>query len=181
MKTGKIISLNKSPKHCLSKQPYASISLLKGLGVEGDVHMGKTVKHRSRVAKDPTQPNFRQIHLIPNELFTELRLLGFEVRAGEMGENITTEGINLLELPKDTILKIGLEAKIKITGLRNPCNQLNSIKSGLMQAVISKDASGNLIRKAGVMGIVIEGGVITLDDHIEIHLPSKPFEKLDKV
>ena len=154
---------------------------MKGLGIEGDAHMGKTVIHRSRVAKDPSQPNLRQVHLIHSELHDELKGLGFKIKAGEMGENITTKGIDLLSLPKDTILNIGKNARIQITGLRNPCNQLNLFKKGLMNAVLDKDENGDLIRKAGIMGIVLEGGVIELGDTIEIILPDKPYIKLDMV
>jgi len=181
LRFGKVISVSKSNSHSFNKYPEDHIVLLKGLGVEGDAHMGPTVKHRSRVAKDPTQPNLRQVHLIHSELFDELRLKGFKVSPGEMGENITTKGIELLKLYKGSILKIG-EVRIEITGLRNPCIQLESIKIGLMQAVLDKDVKGNLIRKAGVMGVVLEGGVISVNDNIEIVKPNeKPFIKLEKV
>jgi len=181
MKKPFVKALSKSPTHTLSKPNQESIKLLQGLGVEGDAHMGKKVKHRSRVAKDPNQPNLRQVHLIHAELHSELKEKGFNIGYGVMGENITTEGIDLLSLPKDTILKIGTTAQIKITGLRNPCNQLNGIQEGLMAAVLDKDDAGNLIRKAGIMGIVLEGGIINLNDKIEISLPSEPFIKLERV
>ena len=123
----------------------------------------------------------RQVHLIHSELFDELKQKGFDVAPGQMGENITTKGIDLLGLPKDTILLIGNKSKIKITGLRNPCNQINSIKNGLMNAVIDKDKDGNIIRKSGIMGIVIEGGAVSVGDEISIELPAKPYVKLDRV
>jgi len=155
--------------------------LLKGLGVESDAHAGKKVKHRSRVAKDPNQPNLRQVHLIHSELFEELSEKGFQVSPGQMGENITTRGVDLLNLPKDTILFIGDTVKIQITGLRNPCKQIDSIKEGLMNAVLDKDEDGKLIRKAGIMGIVIEGGEVKTGDEISAKLPPKPFIKLERV
>ena len=180
MENGFVIALNKSDKHTFSKFRSESIMLLKGLGVEGDAHMGVTVKHRSRVKRDPNQPNLRQVHLIHSELFKELAGKGFSVKEGQMGENITTQGIDLLSLPKDTILKIG-EAKIQLTGLRNPCSQLESIQKGLMKALLDKDEEGNLIRKAGVMGIVLEGGKVDISAKIEVILPEKPFVKMEKV
>jgi len=180
MKNGIVKAVSKSGTHTFNKYNHDSILLIKGLGVEGDAHNGKTVKHRSRVAKDPTQPNLRQVHLIHTELFEELAQKGFTVHAGEMGENITTQGINLLDLPKDTILNIGT-SKIQITGLRNPCVQIDSIQKGLMKAVLDKDEAGNLIRKSGIMGIVLAGGEIKTGDKITIELPKEPHQKLEKV
>lgn len=180
MKNGTVIALSKSTKHSLSKFNCTELQLLKGLGVEGDAHMGKTVKHRSRVAKDPSQANLRQVHLIHSELHKELASKGFTISYGEMGENISTKGIELLNLPKGTRLTIG-ESIIEITGLRNPCHQLNSLQEGLMNALLGKDENGNLIRKAGVMGIIIESGQITIGDEIRVQLPPKPFIKLDRV
>lgn len=182
MKPGSVKAIHKSATHTLKKWHQESITLIKGLGVEGDAHMGTTVKHRSRVAKDPTQPNLRQVHLIHSELHDELIGKGFNIQPGEMGENITTMGIDLLSLPKNTILKIGENAQIKITGLRNPCAQLNTLQEGLMKAVLDQDKAGNLIRKAGVMGIVVAGGVIKMGDEIKIELPEEqPFKELERV
>ncbi len=180
MSQPKVIAVSKSASHTLSKENHSSIEVIEGLGVNGDAHMGKTVKHRSRVKKDPSQPNLRQVHLIHEELFTELKEKGFDISPGQMGENITTSGISLLELPKNTILKIA-NVKIKITGLRNPCYQLDGIQQGLMKALVWKGADGNLIRKAGVMGVVETGGTITVDDNITISFPNEPFIKLEKV
>ncbi|WP_303317339.1 MOSC domain-containing protein [Flavivirga abyssicola] len=181
MEKGIVLSLNKSETHTFKKVNQSSIKLIKGLGVEGDAHMGKTVKHRSRVAKDPSQPNLRQVHLIHSKLHDELESQGFKIKAGEMGENITTKGIDLLSLPKDTILNIGKTARIKITGLRNPCNQLNLFKEGLMNAVLGKDENGALIRKAGIMAIVLESGIIEIGDAIQVIIPDIPHIKLDRV
>lgn len=178
---GTVTSVSKSKEHTFSKHRNDKITLLKGLGVEGDAHLGEKVKHRSRVAKDPNQPNLRQVHLIHSELFDELKEKGFEVEAGQMGENITTRNIDLLGLPKDAILSIGQAAKVKITGLRNPCSQINSIASGLMKAVLDKDEEGNLIRKAGIMGVVVEGGEIEVGDEIIVELPVEPYLKLERV
>ena len=181
MNKATVRAVSKSSKHTFSKYNCNSIMLLKGLGVEGDAHMGKTVKHRSRLLKFRSEPNLRQVHLIHSELFDELKEKGFIVKDGEIGENITTEGIELLALPKDTVLSIGETARIKLTGLRNPCKQLDSIKKGLMKAVLDKDEEGNLIRKSGVMGIVLEGGEVNVGDQISVTLPTQPHQALEKV
>ena len=157
-----------SPTHTMSKTARAQITLLAGLGVEGDAHQGVTVKHRSRVAADPTQPNLRQVHLIHAELHSELERKGFAVSAGQMGENITTSGIDLLALGVGARLHIGREAILEITGLRNPCQQLEGIQSGLMQAVLDTDEHGKLIRKAGIMGVVVKGGEVRPNDEIRV-------------
>lgn len=181
MKNPIVQSLSKSESHTFSKANLDRIVLLKGLGVEGDAHMGEKVKHRSRVAKDPSQPNLRQVHLLHAELFDELAGKGFNIQAGEIGENITTQGIDLLSLPKGAILKIGASAKIEVTGLRNPCKQLDALQKGLMKAVLDQDEDGNLIRKAGIMGIVVEGGEVLVGSEIVVELPPKPYVKLERV
>ena len=181
MKKGKVKSVSKSKTHTFSKYTCDHIQIMKGLGVEGDAHLGEKVKHRSRVAKDPSLSNLRQVHLIHTELFEELANKGFTIKSGEMGENITTQGVDLLNLPKDTILKIGTTAQIQITGLRNPCKQLDAFQKGLMKAVLAKDEDGNLIRKAGVMGIVLEGGEVKVGDIINVQLPELPHSKLERV
>lgn len=179
--TGTVVSVSRSPSHTLSKPNESSIYLLEGLGVEGDAHMGRTVKHRSRVARDPNQPNLRQVHLIHVELFDELRERGFEIAPGQMGENITTSNIALLELPSGTTLHIGAEAIVDITGLRNPCAQLESIQMGLMAAVLDRSQDGTLIRKAGVMGVVVRGGRVKPGDKIRAVMPSGVHRSLEPV
>ena len=164
--------------HHFSKTPSLGIRLLTGLGVAGDAHMGKTVKHRSRVRKDPTQPNLRQVHLLRAELFDELRVKGFAVRPGDLGENITTSGIDLLSLPAGTRLRLGATAVVEITGLRNPCIQLDHFQQGLMAATLDKDAEGNLIRKAGIMSIVIAGGDVRPGDIVRVEMPAQPHRPL---
>lgn len=176
-----VTAVSSSPTHTMSKPNRPNIVLQAGLGVEGDAHNGATVKHRSRVAQDPTQLNLRQVHLIHAELHDELRARGFDLAPGRMGENITTRGIDLLGLPVGTQLHIGPEAVVEITGLRNPCTQLDGIQPGLMQAVLDRDAAGNLIRKAGVMGIVLKGGTVRPGDGIGVYLPSKPWKELERV
>src|ERR1700722_6054852 len=153
-----VIAVSLSPGHTFSKPNKGGIRLLAGLGVEGDAHMGVTVKHRSRVAKDPTVPNLRQVHLIHAELHDELETAGFRLAPGVMGENVTTRGVDLLGLPLGARLRLGAEAVVEITGLRNPCAQLNKIQPGLMAATLDRDADGNLVRKAGVMAVVLAGG-----------------------
>lgn len=176
-----VAAVSSSGEHKFSKQNQDHIHLLTGLGVENDAHMGTTVKHRSRVAVDPTQPNLRQVHLIHEELFDELAEKGFPVAAGDMGENIATRGIDLLALPCGTRLHIGEEAIVEVTGLRNPCKQIDDFQKGLLHAVLDRDAAGGLVRKAGVMAIVSQGGSVRRDDIIRIELPPLPHIKLERV
>jgi MOSC domain-containing protein YiiM len=178
---GVVMAVSRSATHTLSKLNQHSIQLLTGLGVLGDAHLGVTVKHRSRVARDPTQPNLRQVHLIHAELLDELRATGFAVSAGQMGENITTRGIDLLGLPAGTRLYLGNEVVIEVTGLRNPCVQLEQIQPGLMAATLRRDEHGKLIRKAGVMGVVLAGGEVRVGDVIRVELPPLPHRSLDTV
>ncbi len=177
----RVIAVAKDDTHRFSKQPSLEILLLAGLGIEGDAHCGVTVKHRSRVARDPSQPNLRQVHLVHAELFAELAAKGYSIAPGEIGENITTTGIDLLALPQGALLRIGATATIEITGLRNPCQQLNDHKSGLTHAVLDKDAAGNLVRKAGVMSVVRAGGPVKPGDSIEVTLPPLPHRALERV
>jgi MOSC domain-containing protein YiiM len=174
---GIVTAVSRSGTHTMSKPNQESIQLLTGLGVAGDAHQGETVKHRSRVRRDPTQPNLRQVHLIHDEL----RDAGFAVSAGEMGENITTRGVDLLGLPVGTRLLLGDKAAVKVTGLRNPCAQLNGIAPGLMAATLDHDEDGNLVRKAGVMGVVVSGGDVRPGDVIRVELPSAPHRPLEPV
>lgn len=181
MQSGRVTSVSASAAHNFSKEVRDEIRLLVGLGVEGDAHMGTTVKHRSRVAVDPTQPNLRQVHLIQGELFDEVRDQGFVVRPGDMGENVTTRGLDLLALPRGTLLQLGGAAVVEVTGLRNPCKQIDAFRPGLMRAVLDRDAQGNLLRKAGIMGIVRAGGAVRPNDPIRVELPPEPHQKLDRV
>ena len=176
-----VTAVHRSPAHTMSKPAEPVIRLLAGLGVDGDAHMGETVKHRSRVRRDPSQPNLRQVHLIHAELHDELRDHGFAVRPGEMGENITTRGVDLLALPTGTRLRIGADAIVEITGLRNPCAQLDGLQPGLMQAVLDRDAGGALVRKAGVMAVVVAGGEVRPSDPIHVELPAPPHHPLQPV
>jgi MOSC domain-containing protein YiiM len=175
------VSVSRDRGHHFSKRPVDAIRLLEGLGVEGDAHCGVTVQHRSRVAQDPTQPNLRQVHLMHVELFDELRAKGFEVAPGDLGENIVTRGIALLDLPVGTELQIGASAVVRLTGLRNPCAQIDQFQRGLMAAVLDRDADGRLVRKAGVMSIVLCGGVVRPDDAIVVTLPAEPHRRLERV
>jgi MOSC domain-containing protein YiiM len=178
---GTVVAVSRSSGHRFSKPNEASIRLLTGLGVEGDAHLGVTVKHRSRVARDPTVPNLRQVHLIHAELHDELEAAGFRLWPGAMGENVTTRGVDLLGLPTGTRLRLGADAVIEITGLRNPCRQLNDFQPGLMTATLDRDADGNLIRKAGIMGIVLAAGEVKPGDAIEVELPVQPHKSLEPV
>jgi MOSC domain-containing protein YiiM len=178
---GSVIAVSSRTGHHFSKTPNLSIRLLKGLGVAGDAHMGETVKHRSRVRKDPTQPNLRQVHLMHAELFDELHARGFVVQPADLGENVTTSGIDLLALPAGTRLHLGASAVVEITGLRNPCIQIDHFQQGLMAATRDKDANGNLVRKAGIMSIVIAEGDVRPGDAIRVEMPAEPYRPLQPV
>ena len=170
-----------STLHSFSKFTEPAIRLVAGLGVEGDAHAGTTVKHRSRVARNPQAPNLRQVHLLHAELFDELMAAGFAVWPGELGENVTTHGVDLLGLPTGTRLHLGDEAIVELTGLRNPCSQIDRFQSGLMAATLARDADGRLVRKAGVMAIVLQGGAVQAGDSIRIDLPSGDVQPLEPV
>jgi MOSC domain-containing protein YiiM len=174
MLSGVVAAVSSSATHSMAKPNQPSITLLVGLGVEGDAHLGETVQHRSRVARDPSQPNLRQVHLIHAELHDALRDAGFAIVPGQMGENVTTRGLDLLGLPVGARLQLGATALVEITGLRNPCTQLDAIAPGLMAATLDRDAAGELIRKAGVMGIVLAAGAVRPGDPIRVELPSAP-------
>jgi MOSC domain-containing protein YiiM len=178
---GMVTAVSRSATHTLTKPNEDSIRLRAGHGVEGDAHAGETVKHRSRLAKFGDAPNLRQVHLIHEELFDELRDAGFSVMPGQMGENVTTQGVDLLALPKGARLHLGDDAVIEVTGLRNPCRQLDRIQPGLMAATLARDAAGNLRRKAGVMGIVLAGGAVRGGDPIRVELPAEPYQPLAPV
>lgn len=178
---GVVTAVSRSATHTMVKESRDCIRLLAGLGVEGDAHMGSTVKHRSRVARDPTQPNLRQAHLIHAELIDELRAAGFMLSPGQMGENVTTRGVDLLGLPTGTRLHLGDGAVVEVTGLRNPCEQLDLIQPGLMAATLGHDERGRLVRKAGVMGIVVAGGEVRPGDPIRVELPPAPRQSLEPV
>ena len=167
----RVLAVHRSSSHSFSKFAEESITLLPGLGVQGDAHSGATVKHRSRVAQDASQPNLRQVHLLHAELFDELIAAGFAVWAGELGENITTRGVNLLGLPAGTRLSLGASSVIELTGLRNPCSQSDRFQAGLMAAVLARDPQGRLVRKSGVMAVVVAAGNVQAGDSIGIELP----------
>lgn len=179
--TASVVAVSCAATHEFSKPLRSSIRLLAGLGVEGDAHLGVTVKHRSRVKRNPDAPNLRQVHLIHAELFDELRAAGFEVAPGELGENVTTRGVDLLGLPAGARLHLGAAAVIEITGLRNPCHQLDRFQRGLTAAVLDRDAEGKLVRKSGVMSIVLAGGEVRPGDAIRVELPAAPHRRLEPV
>jgi MOSC domain-containing protein YiiM len=181
MTSGRVVAVSRDTTHRFSKINQDSIRLLAGLGVEGDAHLGVTVQHLSRIAQDPTRPNLRQVHFIHSELFAELHAAGYEVAPGNLGENITTSGLDLLSLPAGTRLRLGAEAIVEITGLRNPCMQIDNFRSGLLKQVVGRDESGEIVRRAGVMGIVLTGGDIRPGDPIVAELPAGPHRPLERV
>lgn len=177
----KVLAVARDGGHRFSKPLVEAITLLPGLGVEGDAHAGVTVQHRSRVAADPSQPNLRQVHLIQAELFAELAAQGLAVTPGALGENVTTEGIDLLGLPTGARLRLGATALVEVTGRRNPCAQIERFRPGLLAAVLGRDAAGRLVRKAGIMGVVLEGGLVRPGDRIGLTLPPPPHRALERV
>ncbi len=179
--SGTVAAVSSNGEYSFTKPNRPSITLLAGLGVEGDVHAGVTVKHRSRVAQDPTQPNLRQVHLIHEELFAEVAEAGFTVAPGQLGENVTTRGIDLLTLPVGTLLRLGDEAVVEVTGLRNPCLQIDNFQQGLLKQVVGRDAAGDVVRKGGIMSIVRTGGVVRPGDTIGVELPTEPHRPLERV
>lgn len=176
-----VVSVHVGTEHSFSKAHRDSIRLLAGLGVEGDAHLGVTVQHLSRVARDPNQPNLRQVHLVHAELHDELVAAGFQVTAGDIGENVTTRGIDLLALPTGTVLHLGADARVEVTGLRNPCVQLDRFECGLMAAVLGRDQQGGLIRKAGIMAVVHASGEVRPGDAVKVELPPPPHRHLAPV
>ncbi|WP_285116726.1 MOSC domain-containing protein [Leifsonia sp. fls2-241-R2A-40a] len=178
MTSARVTGVSRDDRHRFSKQPEDSITLVAGLGVEGDAHFGATVQHLSRVRRDPTQPNLRQVHLIHSELFDEVTA---DVEPGQLGENLTIAGVDLLGLPRGTRLRVGEDAVIELTGLRNPCVQIDRFRPGLLKEVVGTDEHGDVVRKAGVMGVVVAGGVVKPGDRIEVSLPTGPFEVLAPV
>ncbi len=179
MRTAFVGEVFASPTHSFSKESCDQITLIEGEGVEGDAHKGKTVQHLSRIKRDPTQPNLRQVHLIHAELLMELKNNGFTVLPGQLGENICTMGIDLLGLPRGALLHIG-DALLQVTGLRNPCQQIEKFQPGLLDQVLTKE-DGKIIRKTGIMTIVLQGGAINVGDEIHITLPVEPHEELEVV
>ncbi|MFF3710139.1 MOSC domain-containing protein [Streptomyces phaeochromogenes] len=178
---GSVAAVSSSGEYSFSKPNRDGITLLAGLGVEGDVHAGVTVKHRFRMEKDPSQVNLRQVHLIHEELFDEVREAGFEVAAGQLGENVTTRGIDLLGLPTGTRLRVGDEAVVEVTGLRNPCAQIDGFQKGLMKQVVGRGEDGTVRFRAGIMSVVVTGGVVRPGDPVEVELPDGPHVPLEIV
>ncbi|MFI7589174.1 MOSC domain-containing protein [Spongisporangium articulatum] len=175
-----VLAVHSSPVHEFSKDPQAEIVLVEGWGVEGDTHAGITVQHRSRVARDPSQPNLRQVHLIHAELHDRLRATGHDVRPGQLGENVTTRGVDLLGLPTGTLLHLGETAVVEVTGLRNPCRQIEGFQAGLLAEVLH-DEEGRVARTAGVMGVVRAGGHVRPGDPLTVVRPDAPHAPLAPV
>ena len=178
---GDVVAVARDGAHRFSKPLAPSIRLVAGLGVEGDAHQGVTVQHRSRVAKDPGQPNLRQVHLLHAELLDELKAKGLDVPPGAIGENVLTRGLHLLALSRGTRLRLGADAVVEITGLRNPCAQLDRYRPGLMKATLDRAADGSLIRKAGVMAVVVEGGEVRPGDAVAVVEVPAEHEALEPV
>ena len=168
----RVVSVSRDAAHRFSKPVVDSIVLVEGVGIEGDAHAGETVQHRYLKAKDPTAPNLCQVHFLPVERFAELAPRGFDVAPGDLGENVTTSGVDLESLPLGTRFHLGDSAVVEITGLRSPCSLINRFRSGLMKALISRSAEGEVLRRAGIMGIVVASGTTRPGDLIRVELPA---------
>ncbi|WP_196260529.1 MOSC domain-containing protein [Pelagibacterium limicola] len=178
---GEVLAVHSSPVHGFSKTSADAIRLIAGLGVAGDAHSGVTVRHRSRVRANPDQPNLRQVHLIASELLDEVNGEGFDVAFGALGENMTTRGIDLINLPRGTVLRFGTDAAVEITGLRNPCSQIDNYRPGLLKRMVGKREDGTPLLRTGIMGVVRTGGVVRGGDAIAVELPDAPHVRLERV
>jgi MOSC domain-containing protein YiiM len=179
--SGVVVGVARSEVHAFSKHSLPSITLIEGLGVEGDAHAGVTVQHLSRMRRDPTQPNLRQVHLIPIEVLEDAAANGFDVPPGAMGENITTGGVDLLGLPVGTVLELGDEAVVRVTGLRNPCVQIDDYQRGLLKEMLGRDERGDVVRRAGVMAVVVRGGPVRPGDAVGVREPAGERQPLQPV
>jgi MOSC domain-containing protein YiiM len=178
---GVVVGVARSAAHTFSKDAEPAITLVEGLGVEGDAHAGVTVQHLSRMRRDPTQPNLRQVHLIPVEVLEDAAAKGFDVPPGAMGENVTTRGVDLLGLPVGTELELGDEAVVRLTGLRNPCVQIDDHQRGLLKQMLGRDERGEVVRRAGVMGVVVRGGAVHHGDRVGVREPAGERQPLQPV
>lgn len=181
MRPGHVVGVSTDHQHRFSKAAVAAAVLIEGLGIDGDAHAGVTVQHRSRVARDPSQPNLRQVHLLHQEFLDEAREAGFDVGQGSLGENILTRGIDLLSLPRDTRLRMGATAVVRVTGLRNPCVQIDEFRPGLLAFAATRDATGAVVRRSGIMSVVERGGPVRPGDRISVELPPAPHVALEVV
>jgi len=179
--TARVVAVAASRQHRLSKQTAPVIRLIEGLGVEGDAHLGVTDQHRSHARRDPTRTNLRQVHLLPGELFDDLHAGGHRVLPWDLGENVTTYGLALPALPVDTLLLLGPTAEVRVTGLRNPCRQIDTFRPGLLGRVLARGADGSVVRRAGIMGVVRRGGEVRPGDPVTVVLPTGPHRPLRKV
>lgn len=171
---GTVVAVHRSDSHSFSKPSAAAVTLVAGLGVEGDAHAGARVQHRSRVARDPEQPNLRQVSLFTQEMLDLVGERGFAVGPGDLGENVTTEGVDLFALPTGTVLRLGDDAMVVLTGLRNPCGQINGLHEGLLGELRVEGPDGEVVRRGGVMSMVVHGGVVRAGDTIRVALPPGP-------
>ncbi len=178
----RIHSVSLNPQHGFSKVPQPSIQLIAGEGIEGDAHRGRTTQHLYLKRKDPTLPNLCQVHLLAAEKLEELATNGFTIHPGDLGENILTTGIDLLTLPTGTLLHLGLQAIVEVTGLRTPCSQIDAFRKGLQQQMWGpRDTTNQKTRRAGIMSTVHTGGLVYPNDTIRITLPPEPHIPLGPV
>jgi len=178
---GSVVSVSRDGAHRFSKPAVEVVRLLAGRGVEGDAHLGATVQHRSRARRDPQVPNLRQVHLLHAELLDDLAGAGFALVPGELGENVTTRGVDLLGLGEGTLLHLGGTAVVRVTGLRNPCHQIEDHAAGLLRHVVRRSDDGRVERLVGVMAVVEHGGEVRPGDPVRVSLPAGPHRPLGPV
>ncbi|GIK02293.1 hypothetical protein Aspvir_006342 [Aspergillus viridinutans] len=181
--TPRILSVSKSSSHSIAKTPVPSITLIPNHGVDGDCHAGQTTQHRAQAQRTP---NLRQVHLVPVETLRELSgrfsaaAAGRNAKplsAGEIGENITTEGVELSTLPLGTELHFlsgegKEEAIVVLTGVREPGPGMDKCRAGLKNVCVVRDGGRVVRRLAGVMGTVKKGGMLRPGMGIRIVKPA---------
>ena len=178
---GHVAAVSRYRRHRFSKTPELLVRLIEGIGIEGDAHAGRTVQHRYDARKDPSRPNLRQVHFIEAEELDRLGRAGFTVEPGSLGENITTRGLDLPVLPSGALLRLGETAVVAVTGLRDPCVLLDRVQPGLKAALLGRDPHGRLLRRSGIMSIVLAGGDVRPGDPIRVDLPPRPHRPLTVV
>jgi len=155
---GHVISVCKNSEPGLPKLRTDQIFLIADFGVKGDYHAGKFIRHRWLAKKDPTRLNNRQVLLIDDSILADIGKEGISPKPGELGENITLEGIKLMRQPIGTKFQIG-DAVVELTEIRRPCYQLNAIHPNLQNTVMP-DKEDESTWNAGMLATVIKGGTV---------------------
>jgi hypothetical protein len=169
---GKVVAVCCNPEPGLPKPVVDAVHLIENWGVEGDYHAGSLVRHRYLAKKDPNRPNLRQALLVDAAVFVELARQDIHIGPGTMGENITIEGIDVMQLLEGTHLAIG-STIVEVMERRNPCYQLNGIDPRLLKAVVKKQPEQTIF-KAGMMTRILQSGWVCAGDLVEVLPPADP-------